>query len=79
MAIAISAAGVARPVDAVITDAETGAMLRAFFNLAARWRLNDRQGRILLGGSAARTYARWKAGQSNRRASHATRESVCPC
>ncbi len=46
-----------------ISDAETGAMLRAFFNLAARWSLNDRQGRILLGSPAARTYARWKAGQ----------------
>ena len=46
-----------------ISDAETGAMLRAFFNLAARWALNDRQGRILLGNPAARTYARWKAGQ----------------
>ena len=46
-----------------ISDAETGAMLRAFFNLTARWALNNRQGRILLGSPAARTYARWKAGQ----------------
>ena len=77
MAIAISAAGVARPVDAVITDAETGALVRAFFNLAARWRLTDRQGRILLGGSAARTYARWKAGQVEpSRISRDTRERL---
>ena len=46
-----------------ISDAETLALLRAFFNLVRRWALNDRQGRILLGGPAARTYARWKAGQ----------------
>jgi hypothetical protein len=37
-------------------------MLRAFFNLAERWDLSDRQARVLLGGPAARTYARWKAG-----------------
>ncbi|MDE0401418.1 MAG: MbcA/ParS/Xre antitoxin family protein [Candidatus Poribacteria bacterium] len=37
-------------------------MLRAFFNLVKRWQLNDRQGRILLGEPATRTYARWKAG-----------------
>ena len=52
-----------RSATAEIGDAETGAMLRAFFNLAERWALNDREGRILLGGPAARTYARWKAGQ----------------
>ena len=46
-----------------ISDAETGALLGAFFNLMRRWALNDQQGRILLGGPAARTYARWKAGQ----------------
>ncbi len=77
MAIAVSAAGVARPVDAVITDAETGAMLRAFFNLVVRWRLTDRQGRILLGEPAARTYARWKAGQVEpSRISRDTRERL---
>ena len=27
-----------------ITDAETGAMLRAFFNLVEHWALNDRRG-----------------------------------
>ena len=51
------------PVSASISDAETGAMLRAFFNLVKSWKLNDREGRILLGDPAARTYARWKAGQ----------------
>ena len=77
MAVAVSAAGVARPVDAAITDAETGAMLRAFFNLVARWRLTDRQARILLGGPAARTYARWKAGQVEpSRISRDTRERL---
>ncbi len=35
---------VARPVDAGITDDETGAMLRAFFNLGERWGITDRQG-----------------------------------
>ena len=52
-------------------------MLRAFFNLMARWRLTDRQARILLGGPAARTYARWKAGQVEpSRISRDTRERL---
>ena len=51
------------PVWPEITDAETTAMLRAFFNLAEHWQLSDRQGRILVGDPAARTYARWKTGQ----------------
>lgn len=51
-----------RLLTAEISDAETAAMLRAFFNLAERWDLSDRQARVLLGGPAARTYARWKAG-----------------
>ena len=51
------------PDPAEISDPETGAMLRAFFNLTERWQLNDRQARILLGDPAARTYARWKIGQ----------------
>lgn len=60
-----------------ITDAETAAMLRAFFNLAQRWKLNDREGRILLGWPAARTYARWKAGQIQpSRISRDTRERL---
>ena len=77
MATLSSASRVARPVDAAIADAETGATLRAFFNLAARWGLTDRQGRILLGGPAARTYARWKAGQVEpSRISRDTRERL---
>ena len=60
-----------------ISDAETGAMLRAFFNLTARWALSDRQGRVLLGSPAARTYARWKAGQIDpSRISRDTRERL---
>lgn len=60
-----------------ISDAETAAMLRAFFNLAQRWKLNDREGRILLGWPAARTYARWKAGQIQAsRISRDTRERL---
>ena len=60
-----------------ISDAETGALLRAFFNLVRRWALNDQQGRILLGEPAARTYARWKAGQVElSRISRDTRERL---
>ena len=60
-----------------ISDAETGALLRAFFNLVGRWALNDQQGRILLGVPAARTYARWKAGQVEpSRISRDTRERL---
>ena len=52
-------------------------MLRAFFNLAERWNLSDRQARILLGGPAARTYARWKAGNFvSSRISRDTRERL---
>ena len=62
---------------AEISDAETCAMLRAFFTLAGRWGLNDRQGRVLLGDPAARTYARWKAGQVEpSRISRDTRERL---
>ena len=62
---------------AEISDAETSAMLRAFFNLTGHWALNDRQSRILLGSPAARTYARWKAGQVEpSRISRDTRERL---
>lgn len=65
------------PNPAEISDAETGAMLRAFFNLTERWQLNDRQARILLGDPAARTYARWKTGQLEpSRISRDTRERL---
>jgi len=60
-----------------ISDVETRAMPRAFFKLVERWGLNDRQGRILLGDPAARTYARWKAGQVEpSRISRDTRERL---
>ncbi len=69
--------GDTRAAPAEISDAETGAMLRAFFNLTERWALNDRQARILLGSPAARTYARWKAGQVEpSRISRDTRERL---
>ena len=62
-AVCVSAARVELPAALDLTDAETGAMLRAFFNLTAHWRLNDRESRILLGEPAARTYDRWKSDQ----------------
>lgn len=62
MAPSVTAPNDVRLLAAEISDAETAAMLRAFFNLAERWEVSDRQARILLGGPAARTYARWKAG-----------------
>ena len=64
MAVCVSAARVELPAAQGLTDAETGAILRAFFRLVERWALTDREGRILLGAPAARTYARWKAGQA---------------
>ena len=71
------AAGDTHPAPPEISDAETGAMFRAFFNLTGRWALNDRQARILLGSPAARTYARWKAGQVEpSRISRDTRERL---
>ena len=77
MATLASASHDTRSVDAAISDAETGAMMRAFFNLMERWALNDRQGRVLVGGPAARTYARWKARQIEpSRVSRDTRERL---
>jgi hypothetical protein len=62
---------------AEITDAETGALLRAFFNLAGRWALNDHEARILLGRPAPRTYARWKADEADlSRIPHDTRQRL---
>jgi hypothetical protein len=60
-----------------ITDAETGALLRAFFNLADRWALNDAEARILLGRPALRTFARWKADEAElSRIPHDTRQRL---
>lgn len=66
-----------RPETTTITDEETGAMLRAFFNLADRWALSDREARILLGQPAARTFARWKSGAADlSRVPHDTRQRL---
>ena len=60
-----------------ITDEETGALLRTFFNLAGRWNLSDAEGLVLLGRPAARTYARWKTGQADlSRVPHDTRQRL---
>lgn len=66
-----------RPKTTAIADEETGAMLRAFFNLADRWALSDREARILLGQPAARTFARWKSGAADlSRVPHDTRQRL---
>lgn len=49
-----------------ITAAEAAAMARTVVNLFARWDLSDAEAREILGGLAARTYARWKAGEVGR-------------
>ncbi len=60
-----------------ITDEETGALLRAFFSLVDRWDLRDSEARVLLGRPAARTFARWKAGQADlARVPHDTRQRL---
>jgi hypothetical protein len=60
-----------------ITDEETGAMLRAFFNLSDRWALSDGESRILLGQPAPRTFARWKSGAADlSRVPHDTRQRL---
>lgn len=62
---------------AEIGEDETVAMLRTFFNLAKRWTLSDKEGRILLGNPAAPTYTNWKAGQIEpSRISRDTRERL---
>lgn len=66
-----------RPETTAITDAETAAMLRAFFNLSDRWGLSDGEARILLGQPAPRTYARWKSGTADvSRVPHDTRQRL---
>ena len=66
-----------RPKTTAITDEETGAMLCAFFNLADRWALSDREARILMGQPAARTFARWKSGAADlSRVPHDTRQRL---
>ncbi len=51
------------PTTGVVTDAEAVAMLRAVFNLFARWEVTDAQGRALLGQPSSSTYYRWKRGE----------------
>lgn len=60
-----------------ITDAEAGAMLRAFFNLIKLWQLTDSEARTLLGQPSTRTYARWKThGADTSRISHDMRQRL---
>lgn len=49
-------------IDSPVTDAEAGALARATVNLFRAWDLTDAEARTLLGGMAARTWARWKDG-----------------
>ncbi|RDE10426.1 DUF2384 domain-containing protein [Pelagibacterium lacus] len=56
----------AAPLDDAITPQEAEAMARAVVNLFGKWQLSDAQARDVLGGLAARTYARWKAGDIGR-------------
>jgi hypothetical protein len=50
------------PLSSEVTREEAHAMLRAVFNLFARWGADDRQGRILLGQPSPTTYYRWRQG-----------------
>lgn len=49
-----------------ITAREAEAMARAVIRLFEKWQLSDAEAREILGGLAARTYARWKAGKPGR-------------
>lgn len=50
----------------LITDQEAGALARTTVNLFRAWGLTDAEARTLLGGMAARTWARWKDGEIGR-------------
>lgn len=50
----------------LVTPEESEAMARAVIRLFGHWRLNDAEAREILGGLAARTWARWKAGDIGR-------------
>ena len=56
----------AAPDIAQITVREAEAMARAVVRLFEKWTVTDAQAREILGGLAARTYARWKAGEPGR-------------
>lgn len=60
------AATQAGPGSPVITDEEAGALARTTVNLFRAWGLTDAEARTLLGGMAARTWARWKDGEIGR-------------
>ena len=65
------------PLAAEISDAETGAMLRAFFKLSELWQLNESEARILLGKPSSRSYSRWKTeGTDTSRISHDMRQRL---
>jgi hypothetical protein len=49
-----------------ITTAEAQAMVRAVVKLFEKWKINDGDAREILRGLSARTYARWKVGDSGR-------------
>lgn len=49
-----------------LSEAETSAMARAVLRLFEHWQLSDAEAREVLGGLAARTYARWKNGETGR-------------
>jgi uncharacterized protein (DUF2384 family) len=56
----------ALPDNAMLTQAEVSAMARAVVRLFENWGLSDAEARDILGGLAARTFARWKAGEPGR-------------
>ncbi len=56
----------AAPEVPLITAEEAEAMARAVIRLFDRWQLSDAEAREILGGLAARTWARWKAGEIGR-------------
>src|SRR5690606_12593286 len=51
---------------AQVTAQEAEAMARAVIRLFEKWQVSDTDAREILGGLAARTYARWKAGEPGR-------------
>ena len=59
----LDASDATRPERADVTQQEAAAMLRAAFNLFARWQLDGSQSRRLLGSPSERTFQRWKAGE----------------
>jgi uncharacterized protein (DUF2384 family) len=50
----------------LITAEEAEAMARAVIRLFGKWNVSDAEAREILGGLAARTYARWKTGEPGR-------------